>query len=113
MHVPAFHPEWLVKFWLTTPGINKLEPHLTSFLVVSVLIVFLVFKFRKRKAALVQPDSEEQRFQRLIKEKSLIERKLQELEQESGTLTNEQYEKKKRELEKHLNMTAQELQQFT
>lgn len=112
MNIPAFHPELLVTFWLTTPGINKLDPHLVSFLLLGIIVVIFVVKLRKRKAAVVQVDPDEQRFQRLIKEKGIIERKLVNLEQDSGGLTVEQYKKKKNELEKHLQNTTKELQHY-
>lgn len=112
MDIPAFHPEWLVTFWLTTPGINKLDPHLTSLFLVGILIVIIVVKMKKRKAALVPLDSDEEHFQRLVKEKGIIEGKLTELEQDRGGLSDEQYAKKRIELEEHLNKTTEALKYF-
>jgi len=41
MDTPPFHPEWLVRFWLETPGLNRLEPHLTLMIVVVCIDGFI------------------------------------------------------------------------
>lgn len=113
MDIPSFHPEWLVTLWLTTPGLNKLDPHLTLILAFVIIISFYFLK--KRRAGLKQLDQEEEVFQRLLREKNMIEKRLENLEQENSQrlIPKEQYETKKKELEKNLNVAKKELCQFT
>lgn len=113
MDIPAFHPEWLVTFWLTTPGLNVFNPHLLLILFMIVLIGIYYFK-RKRKG-IPQPDSEEMQFKHLLAKKTVIENELGELkrEYEAGKLEGDQYMGKEKELQKHLDLTKRELKQFT
>lgn len=112
MDVPAFHPEWLVTFWLTTPGINKIDPHLILAAIL-VTLGWYVFKIKALKTNLV--DSEEEQFKHLFTRKNVIEKELTELERQcqEQRISKEHYQNKKSELEKYLASTEQELQQFT
>lgn len=112
MDIPAFHPEWIVTFWLSTPGLNKVDPHLLLLTVITLLVS--VYFYKRRRNGIPQPDAEEEKFQHLLTTKQVLEKELLELEglSEQG-ISNEQYLKKKQELEKHLDLTKQRLQQFT
>ncbi|WP_077211323.1 hypothetical protein [Bacillus dakarensis] len=112
MNVPAFHPEWIVTFWLTTPGINKIDPHLVLAVVLAAIGVY-VFKIRAVKTNKMEKDEEQ--FKYLLSKKNVIEKELKELERQclEHCITDEQFKNKKRELEKYLVVTEQELQQFT
>lgn len=113
MNIPAFHPDWLVTFWLTTPVLNRLNPHITLIIVVSVL--FVVFFSRKKYRVKAVPDPEEERFKLLIYRKQMIEKELTKLASESvnATSPDEQVAQKKTELERMLDRTTKELQQYT
>lgn len=113
MDIPAFHPEWLVTFWLTTPGLNQLNPHILLILLMIILIG--IYYFKKKRAEVPQPDSEERQFKQLLTKKAVIENELGELKSicEAGKLENDQYLEKEKELQKLLELTKQELKEFT
>lgn len=113
MDVPAFHPEWLVTFWLTTPVLNRIEPHLFSLLL--IIALFVAYYVRRKKKPIAKVDSEEEQFQLLLTRRKLLEQELKELGQEDEVNHphDEQFIKKKQELEKHLSLTNEKLQQFT
>lgn len=113
MDIPAFHPEWLVNFWLTTPGLNRIEPHL--FTILLVIALFVAYYVRRKKRPIVKVDTEEEQFQLLLTRRKLLEQELRELGQECEIkdTQDEQLMKKKQELEKHLSLTNEKLQQFT
>lgn len=106
MDIPAFHPEWLITFWLSTPGLNKMDPHLVLFL--AVVAIILIFFVKRKKQTAIKPQLDEERFQNLLKSKNNIEKELEEIVR-SGV----QDEARKQELEKRLALTKYELQQFT
>lgn len=112
MDFPPFHPDWLVNFWLTTTGINKLNPHLV---LITLLVTIAGVYFYKRKQSMgKKQDTEEVHFQYLIKKKTMLEDKLTEITTECkhGNISKEVFLKKKTELEKHLELTRTELQQY-
>lgn len=106
MDIPAFHPEWLITFWLSTPGLNKIDPHLV--LILAIVAVILVIMAKRRKRAAIEPKLDEEQFQNLIKNKNQIEKELVEI-----TQNGIQDEVRKQELEKRLALTKHELQQYT
>lgn len=113
MDLPVFHPEWLVTFWLTTPGLNRLNPHIVLLLAAVCFIGF--YLYRKKRVLSAEPDREEERFQQLMEKKNLLERDLRELERahDQKEIVDGQYLKKREELEMRLEMTKYELRQFT
>lgn len=113
MDIPAFHPEWIVTFWLTTPGLNKVDPHLLLVLLLASLIA--VFYVKRRNRINVKLDTDEERFQHLLLKKNMLEKELLELKKNHEEEKNprEQLLQKKKELEKHLDLTKKELQQYT
>lgn len=106
MDIPAFHPEWLVTFWLSTPGLNKVEPHLLLILLITFFIIISYMKRRKR--VLKKSHLDEEQFQELLQKKIDIEKELAEMIHKG-----EQSEPRKQELEKHLALTNHKLQQYT
>lgn len=106
MDIPAFHPEWLVTFWLNTPGLNKIDPHLVLILVIVAVVV--AFFMNRRKQTEIKPKVDEEKFQNLLKNKKIIEEELAEINR-----IGVQDEVRKKELEKRLALTKHELQQFT
>jgi hypothetical protein len=111
--LPAFHPEWLIRFWFTTPGLNRLDPHITLALLAAVLILFLYVK--RKQTAYIQPDADEERFKHLLAKQRIIEKQMDELSasREQKQISDELYEGKMAEFRKHLERTRQELRQFT
>lgn len=112
MDFPPFHPEWLVNFWLRTPVLNQLDPHLVLIVISGIVAVFYFNKRKLNKPG--EPDLREERFQRLLKRQKTIEGKLKELEEEMEreSLSNDPLQNKKKELEELLGQTRKELQQF-
>lgn len=106
MDIPAFHPEWLVTFWLSTPGLNKIDPHIV--LILASVTVIMVVIMKRRKQAVIKPQVDEEQFQNLLQNKFIIENELAEIYR-----TGEQDEGRKQELEKRLALTKHKLQQFT
>lgn len=113
MSTPPLHPEWLITFWLTTPVIRNLEPHVTM-LVILIMIIGLAIYFIKRNKA-EKPDEQEIYFQHLLQQKQMIEGKMQQLEKKllSGQIITENDEKKLLEYQKYLNKVKKDLLQFT
>lgn len=110
MDIPAFHPSWLVTFWLTTPGLNKVDPHLFLGILAALVIVFYFYKRKKNQG--FQIDKDEEQFQHLLSKKKLIEQELLKLDREEDVSSQKVIEKK-RELEKQLDVTKQRLIEFT
>ncbi|WP_053360341.1 hypothetical protein [Bacillus sp. FJAT-27251] len=110
--LPAFHPEWLIRFWFGTPGLNRLDPHLTLALL-TLALLFLYMK--KRRTPEITPDPDEERFKHLLAKQRIIERQLDELRDshEQKQIGDELYWAKRNEFQKHLERTRQELRQFT
>lgn len=111
MNIPSFHPDWLVTFWFTTPVLNRLNPHITLIIVASVL--FVAFFSRKKYRIKTVPDPIEERFKLLIFRKKMLEKELVNLDGGSESSSHEQYVQKKMELERLLERTEKELQQYT
>jgi hypothetical protein len=111
--LPAFHPEWLIRFWFGTPGLNRLDPHLTLALLAIVSILFLYVK--RKVSAHTQPDADEERFKHLLAKQRIIEGQMAELSasRDQKLISDELYEGKMAEFQKHLDRTRQELRQFT
>ncbi len=112
MDTPPFHPEWLVRFWLETPGLNRLEPHLTL-MIVAVCIAGFIF-YKRNKAPSFREDFGEEQFQQLLTVQKMVEEQLRELEEDKSrkSLPDGEYVQKKRELEDLLQRTKKELRQF-
>ncbi|MGA8942804.1 MAG: hypothetical protein WB502_08845 [Thermoactinomyces sp.] len=113
MDIPPFHPEWLVTFWLSTPGLNRLDPHMVLLLATGGFIGF--YLYRKNRKLKAEPEWEEERFQQLMTRKKRLEQDLEELEREhgKGEIASDCYLKKRQELEMRLEMTEHQLRQFT
>jgi len=111
--LPAYHPEWLIRFWFGTPGLRELNPHYILFLLTIVILGSLYVK--KKKVIVEQPDVDEERFKHLLTKKNVIEKQMAELQQrrEEKLITDEQYQEKIKEFQKHLDQTSHELHQFT
>jgi hypothetical protein len=111
--LPAYHPEWIIRFWFGTPGIRELNPHYTLFFLTIIIIGFLYFK--KKKVVIERLDEDEERFKHLLTKKKVIEKQMAELKQhrEQDKITDEQYRQKLTEFQKHLDQTSEELHQFT
>lgn len=111
--LPAYHPEWIIRFWFGTPGLREVNPHYTLFFLVLIIIGFLYFK--KKKVVIEKLDEDEARFKHLLTKKKVIEKQMAELKQnhEQNQITDELYREKLTEFKKHLDQTSSELQQFT
>lgn len=107
---PAYHPEWLVTFWLSTPVLKMLNPH---YLLIIFGAGFLIRFFLKKKAEI--PDTEDQRFRHLLSKKNVIEEQLNGLEEkfEAVEITKEDYMKSLKDYQKLLEQVKEELQQYT
>ncbi|MBM4762629.1 hypothetical protein [Bacillus sp. B15-48] len=112
-HLPAYHPEWLIKFWFGTPGLNKLEPHLTLFIALIVLLLFFYKKSKSTNSNVI--DIEEEVFKQLLTRRQVIEQQIVELDvsYEQNKLPEDQYKRKRTEFQKLLEQTRQELRQYT
>lgn len=111
--MPPFHPDWLVSFWLGTPVLNKLNPHI---ILLVLLVVVVVAIMQKRKQIGQQaPDNDEKQFQLLLRKKSVIEEQMTRLEmlKKQGEVTDEQYSKNIEEYKQHLDSVKKELLRFT
>ena len=111
--LPAYHPEWVIRFWFGTPGLRELNPHYTLFFLTIILLVVIYFK--RKRVVIPQPDVEEEHFKHLLMRKNVIEKQMAELElrRVQNDISEEQYKEKLKEFQKHLNQTKQELHQFT
>lgn len=113
MMAPAYHPEWLVKFWLMTPGLNILNPHYLL-IVLAVAIALIWFLRRRRMPAEDIIGEEDQLFKHLLLRKKVIEEELSGLEGKlvSSEITDEKYETLKLDYESRLDQVQKELQQY-
>lgn len=111
--MPAFHPDWLISFWLGTPILNKLDPHVILIFLVAFILIGL-FSRRKRMQK-QEPDIDEKQFQLLLKKKAVIEEQMTRLEiqKKQGEITEEQYAKTIAEYKQHLDGVKRELLQYT
>ncbi|MBT2680773.1 hypothetical protein J7E38_17315 [Bacillus sp. ISL-35] len=111
---PAYHPEWLVNFWLTTPGLNLLNPHFVlTFL--GVVIALLWFLKRKRTGALEVVDDNEKLFRHLLQRKRVIEEELARLDGRlsSTEIIEEIFIERKLDYQGQLDQVNKELKQYT
>lgn len=111
---PAYHPEWLVKLWLSTPGLNMVNPHyLLIFLTAVIIVVWFLRKRRKPAEDIIS--EEDQLFRHLLHRKKVIEGELAGLEARlSGEeITEENFEKLKLDYQSHLAEVDKELKQYT
>jgi peptidoglycan hydrolase CwlO-like protein len=114
--IPPFHPDWLVTFWFSTPGLKEMNPHLLlSMVAIIVLVIFFIKKTTLPAARIVTPTVEEEQFYHLLKKKQIIEQKMSELREwtERGELAEEKYQTKLSEYNKHLDKVNKELLYFT
>ncbi|WP_147532677.1 hypothetical protein [Bacillus marasmi] len=113
--LPPFHPEWLIRFWFNTPGLQLLNPHWV--LIILALVGIALFFIKRSKTADIAPvrNQEEEQFQHLLTRKQIIERKIAELENQKlvGELTAEKYEIKLGEYKKHLDKVNLDLAYYT
>jgi hypothetical protein len=111
--LPAYHPEWVIRFWFGTSGLRELNPHYTLFFLALIIIGFLYFK--KKKVVVEKLDEDEERFKHLLTKKKVIEKQMAtlNLQYEQNNITDEQYRQKITEFQKHLEQTSHELHQFT
>ncbi|PLR79455.1 hypothetical protein CU633_00320 [Bacillus sp. V3-13] len=110
---PPYHPDWLVTFWLTTPGLNLVNPH--YFLIGLIVLVIGIIYLKKKKSSRNRVDSEEGQFQLLLTKKEIIEKQIEQLElqRKQGDVTLEQYTKTIEEYREHLQGVIRRLHQFT
>lgn len=111
---PAYHPEWLVNFWLTTPGFNLVNPH--YLLIVLGAVIAAVWSWRKRKDPAEDLNGEEdQLFRHLLLRKKVIEGELAGLEARlsAAEVTEEDFTKMKMDYQSHLDEVNRELKQYT
>ncbi|MFE8703345.1 hypothetical protein ACFYKX_22550 [Cytobacillus sp. FJAT-54145] len=110
---PPFHPEWLITFWLTTPVLRSIEPHL----VLVVIIGVIVFLYMKKRKSLRENkiDTTENMFQHLLNKRRVIEQQIVMLEKQKkqGDISIELYEKSIDEYKEHLEHVKNELIKFT
>lgn len=110
---PAYHPEWLVNFWLTSPGLNLLNPHYVLMFLV-VVIALLWFFQRKRTAVHEVIDDNEKLFRHLLLRKKVIEEELAGLEGRLGSAgMTEEINKKMLDYQGRLDQVNKELEQYT
>lgn len=112
--LPAYHPEWLITFWFSAPGLNKLDPHITIATIGLIIIVIYFTKNFKRPVEQVI-DGEEELFQQLLTKKKVIQQQLNELKSnyELQSMTLEEFQVKQSEYKKLLEQTRQKLRDFT
>lgn len=111
---PAYHPEWLVTFWLTTPGLNWLNPHYLLILLAAGLVIRYFLK-RRDTEAVENPDAEDLRFKHLLLRKKVIEEQMEGLEtkRHAGEITDSEFADKISDYRSHLEQVKLELQQYT
>ncbi|MBT2683940.1 hypothetical protein [Bacillus sp. ISL-37] len=111
---PAYHPEWLVKFWHSTPGLNMVNPHYLLIFLTAVIIV-VWFLRKQRKPAEDTIGEEDQLFKHLLLRKKVIEGELAGLEARlsAAEITEENFEKLKLDYQSHLAEVNKELEQYT
>lgn len=110
---PAYHPEWLVNFWLTTPGLNMVNPHYLL-IVIGAAIAIVWYSRRRRKLAEDINGEEDQLFRHLLHRKKVIEGELAGLERRlsAAEITEENFHKLKFEYQSHLAQVNKELKQY-
>jgi hypothetical protein len=111
---PAYHPEWLVNFWLSTPGLNMVNPH--YLLIVLAAVISVVWFLRKRTAPSEEIISEEdQLFRHLLHRKKVIEGELAGLEARlsAAEINEEHFNKMKLAYQGQLAQVDKELKQYT
>ncbi len=108
-----FHPDWLISFWLGTPILNKLNPHII--LLVLLVVAVVIFMRKRKKIRQQEPDNDEKQFQILLRKKSVIEDQMTRLEtlKSQGKIQDEQYSKNMDEYKQHLDSVKKELLRFT
>ncbi|MEH7886095.1 hypothetical protein V7654_17480 [Bacillus sp. JJ1609] len=106
----AYHPEWLVTFWLSTPLLNALNPHYLLMILAAAIFIRL---FMKKKN--VTLDIEDQHFRHLLAKKNVIEEQLAGIERKlmADEITNEIYAQTVKAYLTHLEQVKKELQQYT
>ncbi len=111
---PAYHPEWLVNFWLTTPGLNMVNPHYLL-IVLAAAITAVWFWRKRRKPAEDIIGEENQLFKHLLVRKKVIEAELAGLEARlsAAEITEEHFNKMKLDYQSHLAEVNKELEQYT
>lgn len=111
---PAYHPEWLVNFWLSTPGLNMVNPHYLLIVLAAVIIV-VWFLRKRRKPAEDIISEEDQLFKHLLLRKKVIEGELAGLEARlsEAEITEENFKKLKLDYQSHLAEVNKELEQYT
>ncbi|WP_226677607.1 hypothetical protein [Mesobacillus jeotgali] len=111
---PAYHPEWLVNFWLSTPGLNMVNPHYLL-IVLATAIAIVWYLRRRRKPAEDIIGEEDQLFKHLLLRKKVIEGELAGLEARlsAAEITEENFEKLKLDYQNHLAKVNKELEQYT
>ncbi|CAM3976721.1 hypothetical protein [Mesobacillus thioparans] len=111
---PAYHPEWLVNFWLSTPGLNLLNPHYVLMFLGVVLFLLWLFQ-RKRVAAHEVIGEDEKLFRHLLLRKKVIEEELAGLEGRLGSaeITEKIFNKRKLDYQGQLDQVNKELEQYT
>jgi hypothetical protein len=111
--VPAYHPEWLVNFWLSTPGLNMVNPHYLL-IVLGAVIALAWFLRKQRKPAVDIIAEEDQLFKHLLLRKKVIEGELAGLEARlsAAEITEENFKKLKLDYQGHLAEVNKELEQY-
>ncbi|WP_210364844.1 hypothetical protein [Bacillus sp. REN3] len=111
---PAYHPDWLVTFWLTTPVLKWINPHYLLILIGAGLVAVFFLKKRRGQEIRVE-DNEDQRFKHLLLKKNVIEEQLAGLEGKfmDAEITELDYARKRHDYEQHLDQVMKELQQYT
>lgn len=107
---PAYHPEWLVTFWLSTPVLNALNPHYLLFILAAG--IFIRFFIKKKNET---SDIEDQHFRHLLAKKNVLEEQLDGLVRKLGAaeITIEDYQKTVKDYHARLEQVKEELQQYT
>lgn len=109
---PAYHPEWLVNSWLTTPGLNLLNPHYVLMFLVVVSALLWFFQ-RKRTAVNEVIDDNEKLFRHLLLRKKVIEEELAGLEGRLGSAEmTEEINKRMLDYQGRLDQVNKELEQY-
>ena len=111
--LPAYHPEWIIRLWFSTPGLQQLNPHYTLFIL--TLLTIMVVYLKKKRVKVAKPDEEEEAFKHLLMKKKVIEDQIEELTRsyEGNRISSQQYTQKRNEFQRLLDRTVHDLQQFT
>lgn len=115
---PSFHNPGHLRMWYTSP-LRSFDPHLVTAILALIVIAgvgwFIYFQMKHRiseEKLEVNPD--EKVFQELVVKQKVILNKLLELEEmhKTGTITDEEFEKKASLYREHLVKVKIELQRF-